>query len=109
MDVTVPAVGVGGAGLIVTSTELAGEVQPATVCVTLMVYMPLVNVDIVVVFEVELTRPAEGEEALHAYVAPALTVTAKATETPGQTGFGLAVRLAGAVGAEGSNKVTGPA
>ena len=35
VDVTLAAMGVGGAGFTVTETDADGEVHPATVCVTL--------------------------------------------------------------------------
>jgi len=62
----------------------------------------------VVLFEEANTSPAFGAEADQVYTAPTVFVTLKATELPKQTGFGKAVKPAGAEGAVGLVKLTGP-
>lgn len=61
VNVTVPAVGVGGDAFTETPNEAEGEVHPATVCVTMILKNPLVVGNIVLVLVVLLPNPAPGD------------------------------------------------
>ena len=57
-EVIFPALIFGGEEFTRTVTVAAGDVQPATVWVTLMVYVPVISGTIVVVFVTDDTNPA---------------------------------------------------
>jgi hypothetical protein len=91
-----------------TTIDAAGEVHPATICITLIVYVPANVASIDVVLVLELFSPAFGDEALQVYVAPGLLVKVRFTVVPRHTGFGVADRPAGADGDPGSERLTAP-
>lgn len=104
VPITVALVGVAGFVMLLTVILIGNEGHsPVKFCVTLIVKLPAVNGVIVVVFIVEVTKPAFGEEADQLYVAPATLVTLKLMVDPTQTGFGFAIKLSGAFGEIGFN------
>jgi hypothetical protein len=89
--------GVSGEGLATTLTVDAGEVQPATDCVTDTIYVPGCVGTSVLFDDVEVPRPAPLG-AVQVNVNPDVFVTDSWLVAPTQTGFGFASKFNGALG-----------
>lgn len=76
---------------------------------TLIVYVPATNGNIVVLALPDVTKPAFVDEAVQLYTFPGTLVTDRLIVVPLHAGLGVAVKLAGALGLLGFVSTTGPA